>query len=308
MIRRLKILYAVYNLFHRKQLAYNIALYKKLGLKKAYFSPVSSKDFRHVDGNLLREEVAAIQPSETAIYLRADEETRRSISDYDRNGYLVLKNHLTGEQVDAINREIDAGLKDKRLTFRYRNKIMFAINQIELLKNVGTDPDLLSLLSSLTGGEMRLFQSINFLAGSEQKTHSDSIHMTTFPLGGLLGVWIALEDIESDNGPLHYYPGSHKLPYYLNSDYNNEGNAFLIGAQDYTEYEKMIEQKIAESGLNKEIFLARKGDVLVWHANLFHGGEPHLNKAKTRKSMVLHYYKTHSICYHEVTQRPALMK
>ena len=30
----------------------------------------------------------------------------------------------------------------------------------------------------------------------------------------MCGVWVALEDITEDNGPLHYYPGSHRLPDY----------------------------------------------------------------------------------------------
>jgi ectoine hydroxylase-related dioxygenase (phytanoyl-CoA dioxygenase family) len=80
------------------------------------------------------------------------------------------------------------------------------------------------LVAALLGHETTLFQSINFLTGSEQRTHSDSIHMSTFPLGGMAAAWVALEDITPGNRPLHYYPGSHKLPYYLNADYQNEGN------------------------------------------------------------------------------------
>jgi len=57
--------------------------------------------------------------------------------------------------------------------------------------------------------------------------------MTTFPLGVLLGAWISLEDMTDDNGPLHYYPGSHKLPYYLNGDYANEGTDIMIGNKSY---------------------------------------------------------------------------
>jgi hypothetical protein len=48
--------------------------------------------------------------------------------------------------------------------------------------------------------------------------------------------------------------------------------------------------------------------MMIWHANLFHGGEPHLDKSKTRKSVVFHYFDENSICYHEITQRPALMR
>ena len=78
--------------------------------------------------------------------------------------------------------------------------------------------------------------------------------MTTQPQGFLIATWIALEDIDSDNGPLHYYPGSHKLPYYLNSDYDNEGSFLFLGSKDYTEYEKMIEAKIVKYGMKKTIF------------------------------------------------------
>lgn len=185
---------------------------------------------------------------------------------------------------------------------------MFAYRKIELLRKIGTDQNLIELLSSLLSDNAILFQSINFLNGSEQETHSDSIHMTTFPLGGLLGVWVALEDIDFDNGPLHYYPGSHLLPYYLNKDYDNEGNFFLIGDKDYSEYEKMIRFKIKEFSLEKRTFHAKAGDVFIWHANLFHGGEKHINKQKSRKSLVFHYYAQNSICYHEITQRPALFE
>ena len=144
--------------------------------------------------------------------------------------------------------------------------------------------------------------------GSEQASHSDSIHMTTYPLGGLLGVWIALEDIHEDNGPLHYYPGSHLFPYYLNKDYNNEGNRWMIGDQLYTAYEEMIDKKLEGIELSKKTFHAKKGDVLIWHANLIHGGNPHHDKSKTRKSMVFHYSAEYVVCYHEISQRPALMK
>lgn len=89
---------------------------------------------------------------------------------------------------------------------------MFAYRKIAVLRKIAIENKLIELLSSILSDNAKLFQSINFLMGSEQETHSDSIHMTTFPLGGLLGVWIALEDVELDNGPLHYFPASHKLP------------------------------------------------------------------------------------------------
>ncbi|MBV4358512.1 phytanoyl-CoA dioxygenase family protein [Pinibacter aurantiacus] len=308
MIKRLKASYMLYNFFHRKKLQHNARIYKKLGLRKWYFSPVCNKDFEKVDRNSIPKSDNITTVENTQLFNKLEADSQKSIEQFETQGYAIINSYLTSETVDAINNEIEEMLKQQAIDFKYRNKIMFAIHKSALLRSIGEDPRLIELLSALIQDKIKLFQSINFLTGSEQKTHSDSIHMTTFPLGGLLGVWIALEDIELDNGPLHYYPGSHSLPYYLNDDYDNNGNFLLIGKKGYTEYEKMLEKKIEELHIKKSVFTAKKGDLLIWHANLLHGGEPHTNKAKTRKSMVFHYFAVDRICYHEITQRPALME
>ena len=300
-------MYILYNIFNRKKLAHNLRSYRTTGLKKSYFSPISSKDFKNIDKNLRIKNESIRNMSDTKLFLKLDTQSQKSLLNFENGGYAVLNQYFDESTVDNINTEIDQLLRAKEVSFTNGNKIMFAIHKSKFLKTLGENKGLLELLSSIIHENVKLFQSINFKMGSEQHTHSDSIHMTTFPLGGLLGVWIALEDIELDNGPLHYYPGSHQLPYYLNEDYNNEGNFFLIGAKDYSQYEKMIEEKISENSIEKKVFTAKKGDLLIWHANLFHGGEPHLNKTKTRKSMVLHYFAENRICYHEITQRPALI-
>ena len=81
-----------------------------------------------------------------------------------------------------------------------------------------------------------------------------------------------------------------------------------LGEKSYADYEDHIEEIISKSKLEKEIFIAKKGDVFIWHANLLHGGEKVINKISTRKSMVFHYYSKDSICFHEITQRPTLKR
>lgn len=305
-IRNYKLPYTIYNFFNKKKLKHNIPLYKRYGIDKSYFSSISSKDFSHlnpeerkIDHHLL---------SGTSFYKDLSEENKKSVDHYNENGFLVLRNYLNDETADTINAEIDKLVENGTLKFRYGGKLMFAIHHSQLINRIGNDKELLKFLSILLDGEAKLFQSINFINGSQQKTHSDSIHMTTYPLGGLLGVWIALEDTDETNGALHYIPGSHTLPYFLNSDYNNEGTFFKMGQKSYKEYEVFLEGKVKELGLKKEIFRAKKGDLLVWHANILHGGEPHTDKTRTRKSLVYHYFDENSICYHEVTQRPALFE
>lgn len=308
MIRRLKLIYLIYNIFNMRRLAHNVSLYRKLKLNKFYFSSISSKDFDKIDPLVLSKNKETKKLTDTELFKKLPVEDQQSLLNFENDGYSILKGYVKKENIEKINSEVDRLIGEKKIQFRYRNKIMFAFKRIDLLRKIATEEILTELLSSLLSDKAILFQSINFLSGSEQETHSDSIHMTTFPLGGLLGVWVALEDIEINNGPLHYYPGSHKLPYYLNKDYDNEGNFILIGDKDYSEYEKMIQYKIKEFSLEKRTFLAKAGDVLIWHANLFHGGEEHFDKNKSRKSVVFHYYAENRICYHEITQRPALFQ
>jgi len=307
-IKRLKLSYQAYNFFKKKELIHNEHLYKKYGLKKKYYSSISSKDFAALDNS--HTEPNLVELKVDPVFQKLSSASQESLNAFNENGFAVIKDYFSNERIDQVNEAIDEMIKNQTVKFRYANKkIMFAIHHSEVVRQMGYDENLSKVFDYLLDGEAVLFQSINFVhEGSEQKTHSDTLHMTTYPLGGLLGVWIALEDIGTDNGPVHYYPGSHKLPYFLNEAFDNVGTDWMLGKKNYADYETMIEGKLAENKISKKLFTANKGDILIWHANLLHGGEAHQNKSKTRKSMVLHYFKRNSICYHEVTQRPAIMK
>jgi ectoine hydroxylase len=81
-----------------------------------------------------------------------------------------------------------------------------------------------------------------------------------------------------------------------------------LGRKEYKDYEDVIEEIIQKNRLGKKVFLAKKGDVFIWHANLIHGGSPIKNHSLTRKSMVIHYYAKDIIKYHEISERPSLME
>jgi len=308
MLKRIKAAYSLYNLFHYKLLKHNEILFKKIGLKKFYFSSISSKDFKGINPDLLNFNFQSKPINETKIFDYLSENSKQSLQNFEENGYAVIDNFLGSTHVEKVNQEIDDLLFRNEIRFKNTNKLMFAFHKSELIKQIATSEKLTELLTQLLKGEPILFQSINFITPSQQKAHSDALHMTTFPLGGLIAIWIALEDIDEQNGALHYYPKSHKLPYYLNSDYKNDGNFLFNGRYSYGAYEDFIEQKIQENKLEKKIFRAKKGDAIIWHSNLLHGGEPLVQSNKTRKSMVFHYFKKGVICYHEITQRPALIK
>lgn len=126
--------------------------------------------------------------------------------------------------------------------------------------------------------------------------------MTTYPLGYLSAAWIAFEDIHSDSGPLVYYPGSHRLPYLFSKDVGISEKEFKTdGYKPYHErYEPRIRALVEEHGIEPHHFHARKGDVLIWHANLIHGGSVRNDLQKSRRALVCHFFVKGSFVYHDL--------
>lgn len=106
----------------------------------------------------------------------------------------------------------------------------------------------------------------------------------------MCGVWVALEDIDAENGPLVYYPGSHRWPIYTNEHIGVNATTLTSTYEAYPRYEVMWRALIEANGATPQRFFARKGQALIWAANLLHGGDVHRDKSRTRWSQVTHYY------------------
>ena len=306
-LKQFKPVHWLYNLLHYKELRHNREAYRKYNLNKSLIDSISSKDFPDKESKAWLDvgDSASLAPQKD-LFQQFSPAVQEKLVNWSSNGYLILENFFDEGTCDKINKEIDDLITSKKLSFA-GNRMMFANKKSALIKTVVNDELLKSILGFILDKEVVPFQTINFLQGSQQRAHSDSIHMTTYPLGYLIAAWIALEDVSAENGPLFYYPGSHKLPYLLNSDFN-EGETFLtLGKKDYTDYEDVLEKLVIDRKFERKEFYANKGDILVWHANLIHGGSPIRDKNSTRKSMVVHYYASDVIKYHEITERPSLI-
>lgn len=130
--------------------------------------------------------------------------------------------------------------------------------------------------------------TINFYLGSQQELHQDMSVFHVYPGNYLIGAWIALEDISADSGPLRYAPGTHKSSVYRDFVNHPQDTLRTCSLDKYAGYYKFT-NKIAKKKGGAKKFLAKKGDVLLWHGMLVHGGSPVINPELTRKSMVIHY-------------------
>lgn len=172
----------------------------------------------------------------------------------------------------------------------------------EPVKRVATNSDLLGLLEYLYGRTAWPFQTLNFPVGTQQNFHSDSVHFSSVPERFMCGVWVALEDIDETNGPLIYYPGSHRLPIFTNEHIGNFAEDVYATGQNV--FEPMWRELVRATGLERVQFKARKGQALIWAANLLHGGEKHLNPDRTRWSQVTHYYFDDCMYYTPLNSDP----
>lgn len=164
------------------------------------------------------------------------------------------------------------------------------------VRAIASNPQVLSLLGKLYGRVAFPFQTLNFPVGTQQGVHSDAVHFSSLPERFMCGVWVAMEDVSADAGPLFYIPGSHKWPIISNSMIGRRGyGSELNSAQDPFDaaWRALCETHEAKP----ELFLARKGQALIWSANLLHGGSRQTDPALTRWSQVTHYYFDDCIYY-----------
>lgn len=309
-LRRLKLLHVLHNVRNYGRLKRNRRLYKEFGINRSVVLPLS-----HQNIAVPSEEIPWLDRADAHARLKANPETgsfRREVIQELENwidkGFMIFPG-MFSELADKVNADMERIVNEHLLDFDYTNsRVMNAWQASDTIRKIVRDEQMIDILSFALGKKVVPFQTISFLKGSEQETHSDFIHMTTEPKGYLVAAWIALEDIGPDQGPLHYYPGSHKLPYILGEDFDHSSTAWAVGDDLYGNFEKKIAEEVKQHQLKKQIFHAKKGDVLFWHANLLHGGEEVLDPQSTRKSLVIHFFcEGNVLCYHEISQRPAVI-
>ena len=157
-------------------------------------------------------------------------------------------------------------------------------------RNLMLNEDIHQFVHALYGGQNYVTQTLLFEYGSSQPLHRDPWYVQTNPPSSMVAAWVALEDIAEDSGPLNYVSGSQQWPYYrfpTNDILFNEK-----GVED-KERQKALEhlrQQVQDAG-GSTAFMAKKGQALLWHHSLVHGGSPVANPARTRKSYVMHFDK-----------------
>ncbi|AKS40591.1 phytanoyl-CoA dioxygenase family protein [Wenzhouxiangella marina] len=212
--------------------------------------------------------------------------TREQIEQFQRDGFLCLDLGLDPAQTERIIVDVAPHYPPGDLHAQANGtRIQDAWTFSQAARDLALHPVVLDALQTLYGRKALAFQTLNFPVGTQQRTHSDTIHFNSEPAGFMAGVWVALEDIDEENGALVYYPGSHRLPEQTMQDVGTG-----IGYEHYPDYESHIEALVEGEGLEAQRARVSRGQAFIWHGNLLHGGGSHPDRSRTRHSQVTHYF------------------
>lgn len=228
------------------------------------------------------------EPQAVEAYLRGrnlDEATQTFIRTLARDGAAVVQLGVDAEGLcDAAIAETDPYFRDGKV-----HRVADAWARSPAVRKLATQPLVAELLHAAYGRRPFAFQTLNFQRGSEQHLHSDAVHFSSQPERFMCGLWIALEDVRLDAGPLVYQTGSHRLPILKMRDVGVE--TARPNFADYTgRYVPQFAERMAAAQGENRLAVIKKGEALVWAANLAHGGSPIADPNSTRRSLVVHYY------------------
>ena len=216
-------------------------------------------------------------------------------SQYDRDGYVLLRGFMSaaeiGETLDVLARFIrdqvptlprehvfyedksqPDTLKQLQSLFRYEpyfDTLMFRSKFTKLAEFLLGTPAI--------GKNMQYFNKPP-LIGQPTPPHQDGYYFMLQPCEALT-MWLALENVDEENGCVRYVRGSHR------HGMRPHGRTHVLGfSQGITDF------GTADDVANEIAFPAQPGDLLAHHALTIHRADGNRSATRTRRALGFIYY------------------
>lgn len=216
----------------------------------------------------------------------------------ERDGFVVVRGAVDAALVEELNGRI-AQFKQRNAKAASRNldehgRLSRVVNLhlvVDALTRLLTDNAAIAVCDRFFGELTSLYTTLYYERGSEQALHRDTPMFATTPAERYMGVWVALDEVGDDNGPLMVVPGSHKLPpvdvQAIRREVFGDGPIDPLAPAGWSAYQAVVAAQCEAAGLSPRPVHVGPGDVIIWHPQLFHGGAPHA-AARMRRSVVMH--------------------
>lgn len=219
------------------------------------------------------------------------------------NGLTEDQRHWRDHGFVIKNNFIDHGLIDEYLELRRRLDLgsgpfpnMVPYLNHSVIRDICCSRELHPLLLDLLGEELGVHFLLTPFTSSERGWHQDDYLNPADQMSRYAAVWIAMGDIDPDCGPFEFVPASHKWPC-LRRDkvqalvspetHMKADHAWAVVAEYFVN--KSVDAYIKERNARTERFIARKGDILIWHGKLMHRGSIPNNPNLLRPALIAHY-------------------
>jgi len=221
-------------------------------------------------------------------------------SDFDSDGFCIVRGAIDPELIRRANQQVNA--------FRAKNDPL--LNDHNLLVE-GMLHRLVNLHYSITSlrdifanamhagkevcdrfGMATLYTSLFFEHGSQQVLHRDTPYFYSGSGEGYMGVWVALDDADENNGALIAVKGSHRLDEpdldKLKKRFHPTSDVPASSSPLFNAYNEELVREAKLRDLVTVTCVVEKGDMILWHPSTLHGGLPHLDTSRSRRSFVMH--------------------
>jgi len=239
---------------------------------------------------------AGIEPRKHPVIWSAEDVeppvTRALIEQYERDGFLVLRDLFSAEEIANLQAELDRlriamGAEERPEVISERGtrqvRSIFRAHELSMVfGKLAADRRLAGLASYLLGDDVYIHQSrLNYKPGFHGKEfywHSDfeTWHVEDgMPLPRALSISVALTDNTPHNGPLLVIPGSHKHYVVCEGETPPDNYQMSLQAQEIgVPSDENLERLAKEGGLVDTAGPA--GSVLIFDSNLMHGSNSNI--------------------------------
>lgn len=240
--------------------------------------------------------------------------SKAQLKQWDDDGFLLLRGAVSPSELEAVQAVVDGQWSEKSGNYHHidvnsgpHGGRWWTMDEVPLeardesyklnnlfvrypeIRNAALSARLKIAMSTLLGGEPVICNSLNFERGSQQEPHIDSWFMPA-PVGDkMAAVSITLDTVDDENGPIFFYPGSHKIP-----PFRFTGDQNFCQEDDET-LQQYLRDEIAKRQLEIQSLRAEPGDVFIWHGQLLHGGRAIRDFSRTRRSLVVHYWRRQDV-------------
>jgi ectoine hydroxylase-related dioxygenase (phytanoyl-CoA dioxygenase family) len=243
-------------------------------------------------------------------FLNTPQPRQKALEAYRRDGYLVLTD-LFGPPEHAGMRAAWAQIADER---RREGKkphatlLMTHISHPEIAAIV-RHPLLVKTIEAVLGGRIDLIQSqlMHGMPGSKGfSPHQDNFYNRAEPRDGIVAAWIALEDVEKENGALGVFPASHlnglaetrrdwaylltRSPDVAKSLLRLASPKLRTSDDDSSVIERFVYAH-APDHIKPVPVEVKAGSLVLMHGDAIHLSYPNQTKDRSRKSLLTNFVK-----------------